>query len=67
MRGTSLVWVILARKACSNSLGTGRERTLAASIWGLPVPAKQKSITPMTLSFLSKRILPRFKSPWTSW
>lgn len=54
------------RKACSNSVGTGRERMRATSMLGLPVPAKQKSMTPMTLSLLSSRTLPRLRSPWTS-
>ena len=55
-----------ARKACSNAVGTGRERMRATSMLGLPVPAKQKSIIPMTLSLSSSRTLPRLRSPWTS-
>lgn len=54
-----------ARKASTNSLGAGREMMRATSILGLPVPAKQKSMTPMTLSFSSSKILPRLRSPWT--
>lgn len=53
------------KKVFSKSGGTGRERMRATSILGLPVPAKQKSMTPMTLSSLSRRMLPRLRSPWT--
>lgn len=46
--------------------GVGRERIRETSMLGLPVPAKQKSIKPMTSSLSFKRTLPRLRSPWTS-
>ena len=45
--GLSNSWMMMS----VNSLGAGRDKRRATSILGLPVPAKQKSITPMTLSF----------------
>ena len=63
MRSISWLSLKCSRKACSNSLGAGRETIRATSILGLPVPAKQKSMKPMTLSFSSSRILPRLRSP----
>jgi len=66
MREISVGFLKFLRNDFSNTSGTGRERMRATSILGLPVPAKQKSMMPMTLSFLSRRTLPRLRSPWTS-
>ena len=66
MRVISVGLLKWLRNESSNSWGAGRETMRATSILGLPVPAKQKSITLMTLSLLSRRMLPRLRSPWTS-
>lgn len=48
MRSIWLVLVKLLKKVCSKSVGAGRDTMRATSILGLPVPAKQKSMTPIT-------------------